>query len=222
MRPFGSIEKKRGVDEPGYEPPGALPDAAVPEKKAKPRYAITPLGFGLVCVGAAMMAVAAFLPYLEATGIFSRVKENTLIQHEGWPLLLFALLALLTGYRNYSEGRRGWAPILWGTLGLAVAIYIASNKEIRTLYPIGLNGEANTSEGGRVASIGIGIYVAGAGGILTALGGLQMRKAELAAPDAAEQPTKQCPDCAETVLAAANVCRYCGHRFADDQTAAAT
>lgn len=27
------------------------------------------------------------------------------------------------------------------------------------------------------------------------------------------QPTKTCPECAETVLSAANVCKHCGHRF---------
>ena len=27
---------------------------------------------------------------------------------------------------------------------------------------------------------------------------------------------KVCPDCAETVLVDANVCRFCGYRFADD------
>lgn len=30
---------------------------------------------------------------------------------------------------------------------------------------------------------------------------------------------KTCPDCAETVLEAANVCRFCGHRFDGDPVA---
>jgi hypothetical protein len=30
----------------------------------------------------------------------------------------------------------------------------------------------------------------------------------------ARSPRKRCPQCAEGVLSAANVCRHCGHRFA--------
>jgi hypothetical protein len=30
-----------------------------------------------------------------------------------------------------------------------------------------------------------------------------------------QAPTKQCPDCAETILAAARVCKHCGHRVED-------
>ena len=29
----------------------------------------------------------------------------------------------------------------------------------------------------------------------------------------ASEPVKRCPDCAETIKAAANVCRFCGYRF---------
>ena len=33
------------------------------------------------------------------------------------------------------------------------------------------------------------------------------------AAEAAGAPTKVCPDCAETVLADARVCRFCGYEF---------
>lgn len=32
-------------------------------------------------------------------------------------------------------------------------------------------------------------------------------------------PTKGCPECAETVAAAARACKHCGHRFAPAETA---
>jgi hypothetical protein len=34
-----------------------------------------------------------------------------------------------------------------------------------------------------------------------------------------ETSTKTCPDCAETVKLAANVCRYCGYRFDGEASA---
>ncbi|UGS38847.1 zinc ribbon domain-containing protein [Capillimicrobium parvum] len=40
--------------------------------------------------------------------------------------------------------------------------------------------------------------------------------------DAADRPTKICPDCAEEVLEAARKCRFCGYRFDRGETAAAT
>lgn len=41
----------------------------------------------------------------------------------------------------------------------------------------------------------------------------QLREVE--PPAAAEEPTKVCPDCAETVQAAARICRFCRHEFGE-------
>lgn len=110
--------------------------------------------------------------------------------------------------------------IVLGVIAIAVAIYHGTDEDSLTLCPVtpggrGLDALLDERDCSK-ASPAAGIYLAGIGGLLAAAGGFQMRNA----PGRREgsggpEPTKVCPDCAETVLAAARVCRYCGHNFGE-------
>ena len=68
------------------------------------------------------------------------------------------------------------------------------------------------------ASPGIGVYATGIGGLLLVIGGWQLFSIRLPQHSSPRQSderreTKPCPDCAESVLAEANVCKHCGYRF---------
>jgi len=152
------------------------------------------------------MVAAVFLPVSEPTSTLATIEQNTLIQQEGWSFIVFAVLAVISAYRSYRSGRRPWAPIVWGLLAVAYAIYMGTDKGLRTLYPVGPNGTPDTSGAGTVAAVGIAVYLAGASGLVMALGGRLMRQSPLSGA----QATARCPDCAETILAAARVCKHCG------------
>ena len=101
------------------------------------------------------------------------VHDNTLIQHGGWALLGCALAIVGTGYRA-SQGWRSerWALIIACVVAAAIIVADANNKGLRTLYPVGTNGTLDTSQPGVVASLGIAIYVAGAGVAAAFMGAL--------------------------------------------------
>ena len=165
-----------------------------------------PLALGLIIVGAVALAISTFLPLVEPTGTFRTVEHNTLIQRGGWMLIALALGIAASGYR-VSQGRwtARWIPI---ALCVSTAVLIGLNAtDIRTLYPVGPHGNPITTQPGIVANPGIAIYVAGAGVAAAFIGSamLFLRR---------QAKTKKCPDCAETVLADANVCKHCGYRFA--------
>jgi hypothetical protein len=165
-----------------------------------------PLGLGLIIVGAGAMAISAFLPFVEPTGTFRMVEHNTLIQRGGWLLIALALGIAVSGYR-VGQGRWTvrWVPIV---LCVSAAVLIALNaKLLRTLYPVGPDGNPITTEPGMVANPGIGLYVLGAGVAAASIGSVMLLRSRQA-------KTKKCPDCAEIVLADANVCKHCGYRFA--------
>jgi hypothetical protein len=181
-----------------------------------------PLGLGLVIVGAVVMAISAFLPLDERAGRFSGVTNNTLIQHGGWLLIALAVGIAVSGFR-VSQGRRTeWlVPIILCVVAAVLIVLTANDKGTRTLYPVGSDGTADTTQSGVVVPLGVAIYVAGAGVAVALMGSLILRQsAKHRVPDDplvaawAEAPTKKCPDCAETVLADAKVCKHCGYRFA--------
>jgi len=183
-----------------------------------------PLGFGLIVVGAIAVAIAAFLPFDEPTTPFGRVKDNTLIQsNHGWLLIALVVGTVVMAYRVCFHKPEQWVlPILASLLAGVLLFATASSKDIRTLYPV-RNGVIDTSQPGTVADLGIGVFVAGFGIVAAVIGSVILAtsaRKRAPVPFADEKPaparpkTKKCPDCAETILADAKVCKHCGYRFA--------
>jgi hypothetical protein len=180
-----------------------------------------PLGLGLVIVGAAALAISTFLPFVQPVSALRMVEDNTLIQQGGWTLVALALGIAASGYRaSRGAPKRIWTSIILSVIAAALVLIDANDKGMRTLYPVPLNGTVDTSQPGTVASLGIAIYVAGAGVAAALIGSLILfQSAKQRGPDASVAPapraaTKKCPDCAETILANAKVCKHCGFRFA--------
>jgi hypothetical protein len=110
-------------------------------------------------------------------------------------------------------------PVVLCVIAAVLIALTANDDSIRTLYPIGLDGAPDTTKAGTVGTLGIAVYVAGAGVAAALIGSLMLRQSkQLHTPDAVDtrthQPSKKCPDCAETVLADAKVCKHCAYRFA--------
>jgi hypothetical protein len=134
------------------------------------------LALGLTLEGSAAMAIAVFLPLYQPTGRFCFVQDNTIIQRSGGWFLLAVAVSIAAGGFWASQGNRGKlaAPIYLCVLtGIAIAL-LASNKDFRTLYPISSNGSPDSSRQGTVTSLGIAVYVAGAGVVLALVGLLMM------------------------------------------------
>jgi hypothetical protein len=211
MRLFKNIEEKRGVTDPGYEPP---PDDAVevpdePEPAEVPEVRFNPVGTGLAAVGGALVVISAFLPLAEATSALEHVAKNTLVQQGEWWVIINGVLIVLAAIG--LKRRVWWVMIL--SLGAAyTAIRYGTDTSTRTLYPLGINGEAQPATG-TVVPLAVAVYVTGAGAALSFVGGWIMWRSKETVQPARVEPTKRCPDCAEEVLAAARVCKHCGARF---------
>jgi hypothetical protein len=183
------------------------------------------LGIVLSYAGALTIVVSVLLPRASAP-VNLRILHNTLLSDSpgvGVVVLLLALLAASGAWAAQGDRVRVWTPIVAGSLAIVAAINSAHDAQSQALYPIGANGEPIRSIAVH-ASVSFGIYVLGIGGLLALIGGILIRRSpalttEVPATEvAAASEVKQCPDCAETVLDAARVCKHCGYRFAPDPT----
>jgi hypothetical protein len=175
---------------------------------------LSPVGLILASVGALLMLVSAFLPFADESG-FTRVKDNTLIQQGwGWAFVGLAIVDAGAIYRAYRFSRRTGGPLFTGLGAVALAIYLGTSDSVLRLCPV--NPLPSLNIPCEKASPGVGIFAAGIGGLLLAAGGFQLLAARRRAPMVSEADTdsKVCPECAETVKAAARVCKHCGYRFA--------
>lgn len=171
-------------------------------------------GLLVAAVGIAVAAVSVFLPHLE-TDTFQTIVDNTMIQNGlGWGILIVGAFASIGLYRRWTSGGRGPSILVFGLLTIAYAVFAGTGDRVQleSTGPLAVSSLRDT------ASPGIGIYVAGIGGLIMALGGAMIAGylgASSTKPAVVTSAaSKKCPDCAEMVLADANVCKHCGHRFA--------
>lgn len=185
------------------------------EAKHKARYKVSPVGAGIAALGGVLLAVATFMPLDEPGGVYRGVQSNSLIQHGEWWLLLVGAIIAIAAIRGLASNERSqaWGVIVFALIAGAVVFYLGQDKGLRTLYPVGLSGEPEEVGSGTVVPLGSAIYIAGAGTVLALIGGVLMRQTAEPIETPIEEATRRCPDCAETILAAARVCKHCGARL---------
>jgi hypothetical protein len=161
-----------------------------------------------------LMLIGSFGPWVK--GPFGVSISGIDGSNDGWVVVGAAALAVLFLYPYVRyQGSSRILALLSALAGIAAAA--------TTIYDRNHISKALKVEGVSVGQVGWGLNVAmiasislSAAAIILALvrrdpvieGPAQPAPVREAAPK-----TKTCPDCAETVLAAARVCKYCGYRY---------
>ena len=134
-----------------------------------------PLALGLVLLGSLAMVIATFLP-LNQSGTYRRIEDNTLIQNGGWMLIALALWIAIGGYLVDQGRQRVALVIVPCVLAAVLVIFTGMTAGTQTLYPVGRDGNPDTSLPGTTATMGIGIYLAGVAVAVAFTGALMLRK----------------------------------------------
>jgi hypothetical protein len=162
---------------------------------------VSPVSLGLALAGALVMLIAIFLPRVESPRSFARIADNTLIQTGGgWWFVGLAVAIGTAAWYAYRSNSRAAGTLVLGVIAIGVAVYYGKSHGSLTLCPIGATEETAACE---TASPGVGIYAAGVGGLLAAIGGLGIWRAPAAdeTVDAVDDAEPSSPGEAENDLA---------------------
>jgi hypothetical protein len=198
-----ALAKAIASDESGYRSQGA----DYVEEEVEPNMG----AIWVAAAAAALAIISVFLPRVESDTFF-RVQDNTLIQSgDGWVIIGCAIGIAGAAYRAHRDRTRTWAVLVLGLIVIGFAYYSGSGDRLELESAGSVLGERITDK----ASPGVGIYAAGAAGVLAVFSGWALAGGGGTAFETnTEHRTKTCPECAETVLAEARVCKHCGYRFA--------
>jgi hypothetical protein len=168
-------------------------------------------GVAVAALAGGAMIVAALLPFAGKTSLGQTFLQNTFIDHDGWAFIGVGAMIVITALNARQRRTATRAPFVFGGIAVVVAVLVGSSQSLRTAHVIGAAGTI-------VLPLGVGFQIAAVASAVALAGGVVIRKSprikEATAPTTTvAEPTKRCPDCAETVLAAARVCKHCHHRF---------
>jgi hypothetical protein len=178
-RPTGGEEQARSGRSPAVQ---ELPDIEGNARFWQPNRVVTvvpsdpvrlnPVGIALALIGAALMVLGVFLPRAESQQFF-RVIDNTLIQSgDGWIFIGLAVFIAVAVYAAIRRRRRTYAVLILAVLSIAVATYDGTGERLEgpSLNPV--SAAALGVQSNEKYRPGTGLYAAGAGSGLAALGGL--------------------------------------------------
>jgi predicted lipid-binding transport protein (Tim44 family) len=179
------------------------------------------------CAFVGSFVVSTFVTSLALGAAFDTTSETAKATSNTWlGLSLLGLWVMLSWlYWRACSARRifGWMFLTCGlaTLALPVgtAMYSAAFVGRQTTPGRGVGAAA----GGTVATLGVGLIAFFFGAILLVIAFVLLSGGRTRATMAPFAPqatiaTKQCPDCAETVMADARICRFCRHNFGAQAT----